>query len=217
MYAAFDMNETMLSLAPVKTMWDRHIPGAHREWFARLLHLSLVANETDAYVDFTSLGGSALRYVCEANGYEHPDLALDDLKHAMAGLTAHPDVRTGLEMLRDSGWTMVTLTNSTSTTAVSSLATAGLDGLFDQVLTVEAVAKYKPDPAPYQMAAAFLGKPVDEIWMVASHDWDLAGARRAGMRTAYVRRDGLPWASIYEPPDVAVDDFVELADRLAVG
>ncbi len=217
MFAVFDMNETMLSLAPVKQMWDRHVPGAHREWFARLLHLSLVANETDAYVDFTSLGASALRYVCDAYGYEHPDLALDDLKQAMSSLTAHPDVPAGLEMLRDAGWTMVTLTNSTSTAAVSSLVSAGLNGLFDQILTIEAVGKFKPDPAPYRMAGATLGQPLEQIWMVASHDWDLAGARRAGMKTGYVRREGLPWASVYEPPDVEVDDFVELADRLTAG
>ncbi len=212
--AVFDMNETMLSLASVKEMWDRHIPGAHREWFARLLHLSLVSNAIGAYVDFSRLGGAALAYVCEAHSYTAIDQARADLTGAMANLEAHPDVAAGLQRLKDQGWTLATLTNSTRAAAEGALASTDLARFFDMVLTVEAVERFKPDPAPYRMAAEALESPIESVWMVASHDWDLAGARRVGMQTAFVRRPNLPWAPIYDPPEVEVVDFGELAEQL---
>jgi|GEM_PF-2966343 len=53
------------------------------------------------------------------------------------------------------------------------------------------------------------------MWMVACHDWDLAGARATGMRTAFVRRPHMAYAPSYAAPDVDVADFVELAEALS--
>ena len=50
--------------------------------------------------------------------------------------------------------------------------------------------------------------------MVACHDWDLAGAKAVGMRTAFVARPGMSSAAALPPADLTVSDFVELADRL---
>jgi len=58
--------------------------------------------------------------------------------------------------------------------------------------------------------------------MVAAHRWDLDGARRVGLRTAYVPRPGewgMPERRDLTPPpgiDVAARDFADLADRLDV-
>ena len=213
-FAVFDMNETMLSLGSVRNVFERHLPGSDREWFARLLHLSVVSNETGEYHDFSSLGASALHFVADALGYEAKDRALADLKDAMANLTAHPDVRPGLERLKESGWTLATLTNSTREAAEGSLGRTGLIELFDFVLTVESVEKFKPHPDVYAIAADALQAPFESIWMVASHDWDLAGAAAVGMKTAFVRRPGLPWARHYSKPDISAADFVELASAL---
>ncbi len=212
--AVFDMNETMLSLEPVREMWDRHVPGASREWFARLLHLSVVSNQTGDYHDFSTLGAAALSYVADAHGYEAKEPALADLQEAMGNLAAHPDVRPGLERLKEEGWTLATLTNSTRAAAAGSLHNTGLIGYFDQVLTVESVEKFKPHPDVYRIASEALQAPLNTMWMVASHDWDLAGAAAVGMKTAFVRRPGLPWAPHFADPDLEVADFVALSEAL---
>jgi len=54
--------------------------------------------------------------------------------------------------------------------------------------------------------------------LVASHPWDLAGARKAGLRTALVDRplEYGPGSPAREDPDAdeSVGDLLELAERL---
>ena len=50
--------------------------------------------------------------------------------------------------------------------------------------------------------------------MVAVHPWDLHGASRAGLRTAWVDRTGSPYPSHLPPPDLHVRSLVDLAEQL---
>ena len=50
--------------------------------------------------------------------------------------------------------------------------------------------------------------------MVAVHPWDLDGAAAAGMRTAWIDRDRLPWPDSFRAPDLRVQSFEELAEAL---
>ncbi|MDA0656246.1 MAG: haloacid dehalogenase type II [Proteobacteria bacterium] len=60
---------------------------------------------------------------------------------------------------------------------------------FDAVLTAENAKKFKPDPAMYEMAIELLGQGHPErLMLVASHNYDLANARKFGMGTAFILR-----------------------------
>ncbi len=72
------------------------------------------------------------------------------------------------------------------------IRTAGLSGLFEQVLSTDLVRAYKPDPKAYRMGVeAFWLRP-DEIVFAAFAGWDAAGARSFGYPTFWVNRLGLP-------------------------
>ena len=80
---------------------------------------------------------------------------------------------------------------------------------------------YKPDPQVYLGAARLLDAAPSETMMVASHAYDVDGARAAGMRTAYIRRPtehGAPTKA--EDPgdtsrfDIVAGGFTELASAL---
>jgi 2-haloacid dehalogenase len=89
------------------------------------------------------------------------------------------------------------------------------------VLSAEIVRKYKPDPAVYRMAAELLGLEREQVLMVAAHPSDLAGAARAGLRTAYVPRPLEYGPGGQREPvgdlrfDLVATDFVDLAAQLA--
>ena len=53
--------------------------------------------------------------------------------------------------------------------------------------------------------------------MVASHSFDLMGARACGYRAAYVNRYGLPTEETPFQPDLTFVDFNQLADYLIDG
>ena len=59
-----------------------------------------------------------------------------------------------------------------------------------------------------------LGADPGQIMMVAAHSFDILGARACGFRGAFVNRYQLPYEDSPLQPDLIVDDFLELCDRL---
>jgi 2-haloacid dehalogenase len=211
----FDVNETLLDLAALRDPFARAFGDAAPlgEWFARLLHGSLVATLTDAYEDFASIGRSALDAVAFRRGRKLPAAERDAILETMLELPAHPEVPDALSRLRSAGFPLATLTNSSPEMARAQLEHTGILDRFDRVLSVEEVRRYKPAPEPYHMAAERLGVPPSEMRMVAAHDWDVWGAMRAGCAAAYVARTDVPFV-LGSPPDLAGPDLSAVADAI---
>ncbi len=51
--------------------------------------------------------------------------------------------------------------------------------------------------------------------LVAVHPWDIDGAARAGMGTAWLNRTGLPYPRHFTPPVHTIGSLEELAGVLA--
>ena len=81
---------------------------------------------------------------------------------------------------------MGVLSNSAKSAAESALSSAGLE--VELVVGSDAVEVFKPDPRVYAAGVEATGAEPGEIVMVAAHWWDLLGASRAGLRTAWVGR-----------------------------
>lgn len=88
---------------------------------------------------------------------------------------------------------------------------------FDVITSVERAGAFKPNPAVYRTAAKILEAEPAEIMMVASHSFDIMGARACGFRGAYVNRYGLPFDETPFQPDVTLADFHQLASYLLEG
>ena len=218
MPVVFDVNETTLDLAPVRHTVDQLLgpEGGFVVWFQKLLQLSMATTAAGYYLDFSQLAGSALHAVAATSGRSLADNAMADVGAAFGELEAYPDVIEGLTTLRDAGWTTIALTNSAPAAVNSQLKAAGLTALFQHIVSVEEVRTYKPAAAPYRHVADLVGKKPEQLWMVACHDWDLAGARAVGYSAAFIQRPGMSYASCYEPADISVSDFNDLATQLMV-
>lgn len=69
---------------------------------------------------------------------------------------------------------------------------AGMTGLFDHVLSVDAVRAYKPSPAAYALGPDAFGAQPREIVFVSSNGWDATGANWFGYTTFWLNRQGVP-------------------------
>ena len=213
---AFDVNETLLSLAPIRERFEA-LFGADPpvgEWFARMLHGSLVANAMDNYRPFGDIGVEALLTVAVKRGLSLRGEDAVDVVAEMMSLPPHPDVPEALRRLHDAGFVMVALTNSSSVVARDQMDNAGLSQYLKRVISVEEVERFKPDPAPYRHAADAMGVPIGDLTLVAAHDWDCAGATAADAGTVFVKRPGAVWSIPADMPDVVVGDIADLADLL---
>jgi 2-haloacid dehalogenase len=213
---AFDVNETLLSLDPIRDnlagLFGSDPPIG--EWFARLLHGSLVANTLDQYRPFGVIGAEALINLAARRGLL---LRAEDAVAALAPMTSlppHPDVLDGMSRLATAGYEMVALTNGSREAAGAQITNAGLGDLLTRVISVEEVGRFKPDPAPYRHTAGVTGVEITDLMLVASHDWDCAGAMAAGAQAVFLKRPGSIWGLPSPPPDKQVPDLVKLADAL---
>jgi 2-haloacid dehalogenase len=204
----FDVNETLLDLSPLRSVLAGSVAEVSvGEWFARLLHRSLVANQLAEQTTFEALGRETLVWLAARRGVDlDPDEAERAVGH-LGELPAHPDVVAGLEALAGRARLMA-LTNSSAGLAVRQLHNAGLAGYFDEILSVEAVGRFKPAPEVYRHAAAVGGVPLGSAMLVAAHDWDVAGAQAAGMVGCFLRRG--PWGLEAFAPHHTIESLTEL-------
>jgi 2-haloacid dehalogenase len=215
----FDVNETLLDLRALDDHFVRLFGDAavRTQWFGLVLRNALTLTVTGDYQDFVAVARASLQMVAEARDVS---LSPDDLQAVattMASLPPHQDVDRNLARLVDAGTTLAALTNSPQPTAVKQLTNAGVIDRFDEVLSVDAVERFKPAAAVYQSAAAHLRVPINDITMVAAHDWDIAGAMRSGARGAFVQRPGMVWNPLYPPPDISGLDLDEVVDQILAG
>lgn len=212
----FDVNETLLDLGALDDLFARHFADAsvRRLWFAQVLQSALVSTILDEYRDFGVMGGAALEMVAARSGKALSFEASREILDAMRSLPAHPEAQSALLLLKEYGFRLATLTNSSPTMIESQLESSGLARLFDATLSVDRVRKFKPARVVYDMAARELGKDPADLWLVAAHNWDTTGAMSAGWNAAFVQRPGMVLGPLDKRPQVVGKDLEEVAAGL---
>ena len=210
----FDVNETLLDLAALDPLFERVFGDAavRRLWFNQMLQSAFVATITDAYVTFGEAAAAALGMTEERQGVEVSDGDRREILGGLRNLPPHPEVPDSLDRLREAGFRLATLTNSTREVAEAQIQNAGLTDTFEQILSADTAKRLKPAPAPYRMAARSLGVPEHQMRLVAAHAWDVAGALRAGCTAAFVARQ--PFDPLVERPDVVGADLAEVVEGI---
>jgi 2-haloacid dehalogenase len=165
------------------------------------------------HVDFARLTAQALDFVAARHGIADPAL-LADLGAAYQALDAYPEVPAMLRAMRAGGVATAILSNGAPRMLAEAVAAAGLDGLLDDVLSVEAVGVYKPDPRVYRLAEQRFGVPASRMAFVSSNPWDAFGALCAGFTVVWVNRAGQPDEYGLRGKVAELPDLVALAAHL---
>lgn len=205
----FDVNETLIDFESMHDLFERVFGDKHvmREWLCQLIMYSMTITLSGLYTDYWSIGGGCFRMVGNVHGVDITPKDTDALQQAMKTMPAHADAEEGLELLKNAGFRMVTLTNSPPTPGRKTpLENAMLDRFFEQQFNIESCRAYKPSSSVYHFVAAELDVAPSNCCMVATHVWDTIGAQAAGMAGALVTPPGnalLPIAGLPQPNAVA--------------
>lgn len=216
----FDVNETLSDMAPMSRRFaEIGAPElAAKVWFASLLRDGFALTAAGGFEHFAALGEGALRSVLAGVTLDRDiDDAVDHVMQGFMSLGVHPDVVDGVRRLRAAGLRLVTLTNGSTDVGDHLLTEAGIRDHLELLLSVDAAGVWKPGLASYQYAARTCDVAVEQMMLVAVHPWDIDGAARAGMRTAWINRTGVVYPAYFMPPEVTVTALTELADRLPAG
>ncbi|MBT2596446.1 haloacid dehalogenase type II [Arthrobacter sp. ISL-72] len=189
----FDVNETLSDMSPMGQRFVEVGASAYlaKLWFATLLRDGFALTAAGDNGTFAEIGAEALRGLF--TGMELNRDIEPAVQHVMAGLSGlglHPDVVPGVKALHAAGYRLATLTNGSTQVAEKLFTDAGIRDNFDLLLSVEDAPAWKPDKASYEYAAAAFGTTPEQMLLVAVHPWDIHGASRAGLATAWINRAG---------------------------
>jgi 2-haloacid dehalogenase len=216
----FDVAETLLDLGALRPQFQRLFGDGAMvdEWFGETILYSETETLTKAFTPFGQLGAGVLRMLGRIHNVPIGDADVAELRKGLSALPPHPDVPESLRKLKAAGYRLVTLTDSPVVPEGGPLQAAGLADLFEQQFTAETVRRYKPAHETYQMVAKATGAQLSELCMIASHPWDLVGARTAGCSAALIARAGVAPFVVKElkQPQIVAPTLSEIAARLAL-
>ncbi len=213
-----DVNETLSDLAPLAARFeDVGLPGQlATSWFLGTLRDGMALTVTGDNPAFADLGRATFHALAAGRRDAPADLAAA-AEHVLSGFMAlplHPDVEPGLRSLAAAGIRLVTLSVGSAAVAEGLLRRGGVEEVVERVLSCADAPAWKPSESAYRWALDACGVTAPEAMMVAVHPWDLHGAGRAGLRTAFVDRAGAGYPPTMRAPDLVVGSFTELATRL---
>ncbi|CAI6339082.1 unnamed protein product [Periconia digitata] len=224
---AFDVYGTLLSTESIARQLGSYIgqekaPSVAAEWRRLQLEYTFRCNSMDTYMPFSTVTLGALRHALSLSSLSLPSSVLQSLLEAYNSLDTFPDVAPLLSSLTtSSSFYPVLFSNGTHsmihTSLTSSPSLSPHAHLFADIVVVEEVRRFKPHPDVYAHLCERVGKEArrGEVWLVSGNAFDVVGAARFGMKTAWVDRGGGGWVDCLGAdegwrPDVVVKGVGEV-------
>jgi len=185
-------------------------------WREKQLEYSFRRGLMRRYASFDVCTDQALQYVIAALDVEMSAADQMRLLEQYRQLPPFPDAIPAIARLKAAGHMIVAFSNGVQATVRALIDHAGILPHLDDIISVDDLRTFKPDPAVYAYLARCVGRPAEETWLVSGNPFDVIGAKAAGLRAAWVRRNP---ETIFDPwgiaPDLIAAHLGEFADRMA--
>jgi 2-haloacid dehalogenase len=163
------------------------------------------------YVDFPTCTRQALDY-CDKEmqtGLNDEDKTI--LMQRYTSLPAFDEVPSVLATLQQAGMELYAFSNGTVVGVNGLLEQAGIRGHFIDIISVDEIGSYKPDPSVYEHCLQRIGAQAGSCWLVSSNPFDILGADNVGMLTAWVQRDP---GMVFDPWDIRPTSTISCLSEL---
>ncbi|KAK4172831.1 HAD-like domain-containing protein [Triangularia setosa] len=201
---AFDLYGTILSTSSISTSLSSvlSLPGPKAEELAALwrryqLEYTWRSNSMGRYVNFDTITRSSLRHV--VHGIEPNQV--ESIMSAYDNLSCFPEIPDALAMMAENSNLVDAYVFSNGTEAMISASVNkspdlwSFSSVFRGLISVDRLQRYKPDPKVYEYLVQQTSREDGgEVWLVSGNPFDVLGAKAAGLKAAWVDREGRGWA-----------------------
>jgi len=211
---AFDAFGTLFDVHSVVSAVNEKFPGqgaaVSAGWRTRQLEYTWLRSLMGRYEDFWHVTESALVATCSALKLPLDTATRGQLMEIYLHLDPFPEVKQALKAL--SHLPLAILSNGSPKMLNAVVESAGLQGIFAHIISIDEVKIFKPSPVVYELAVKRLGVEKGNIGFVSSNFWDDAGAKAFGLRTHWINRAGAPPDELGVLPDVTLKSLTDLVD-----
>lgn len=210
----FDAYGTLFDVhAPVAQLAQRvgsSAEGLSKLWRQKQLEYTWLRTLMREHVDFWQVTTEALDYAMRVYGLNDA-LLRGELLDLYSHLKAYPDALLCLESLAKGSMKRAILSNGTPAMLAAASDSAGITAHFHEVISVEEVGVYKPDPRVYAHALHRLqiAKP-SAILFVSANTWDAQAGAHFGFQVVRIDRFSLPDDNLPGRPTLILRSLAEL-------
>ncbi len=218
----FDLDNTLWDVTPVieraeaelQAWLEQHYPAIPARYSLdamRAHRQRLMTEQPHRAHDLTFIRTESIALQAESVGYPR-SLAQDAFEVFYAArhrVEFFADVAPAIEQLRRR-FLLASLSNGNA-----DLRRIGVDAWFTVMASAGEIGFAKPHPAAFEHVANALGVACRDVLYVGDDPhFDVEGARRAGMQTAWINRVGAAWPPHVDAADLVVSDLFDLARSL---
>jgi len=216
---AFDVYGTLIDTAGV-VVELRLLVGDRAEAFSALwrekqLEYSFRRALMRRYAKFSVCVSESLDYVSARFDVLPTDEDRARLLGAFDALPAFDDVEYCLARLDIGDFELFALSNGSRDAVENLLDNAGIRDRFADIVSVDEIETFKPDPAVYEHFLKRAGVDGSHAWLISGNPFDVIGAQSAGMNGAWVKRSP---NAVFDPwgvePTLTVSSLAELVPKL---
>ena len=218
---AFDVYGTLIDTHGVVDQLQDKVGDRARSfsqsWRDKQLEYSFRRGLMQQYENFAICTRDALEYTDALYQTGLSDSQKQELLEIYQALPAYDDVDAGLNRLQDAGVRMYAFSNGTAEAVEGLLSAAGISEYFIDIVSVDEIRTFKPDPGVYQHFLKRAKTAAEKSWLVSSNPFDVLGALASGMQAAWVQRTA---EALFDPwgvqPTITISGLDELAARIQV-
>ena len=209
----FDIIGTCFSLEkPRQQLIELGAPKHALElWFAQSLRDAFAFSHGGNYRPLKEILQAELPRTLETFGIKLDSTQVSQTMKTFRELELQPFAEEAFEVLAKSGWKILALTNGSKDSTLNLLERAKVQNYFSQVYSVDEIAVTKPHQDVYKMIET---DDLNQVWLVAAHAWDIAGALSIGMKTAFVTQLESSYLAAYPQPQIEVENLLEAAHQI---
>lgn len=216
---AFDVYGTLIDthgvVAKLKELIGDKAQSFSHVWRDKQLEYSFRRGLMQNYVTFADCTQQALDYTCATYNVDLSAEQRSELLDIYKILPAFADVKEALLQLRTRGFRLFAFSNGCADALEKLLTEAGIRDCFLDVVSVDDLKSFKPNPAVYSHFLRKSETTANSAWLISSNPFDVIGAISAGMKSTWVQRSP---TAIFDPweikPTLIVDSLLELNENI---
>ncbi|MFM8464466.1 MAG: haloacid dehalogenase type II [Burkholderiaceae bacterium] len=201
----FDAYGTLFDVYAVAAEAERQFPAKGAElaslWRDKQIEYTRLRTLSNTYQPFQAVTRDALQFACNKLGLVLDQRIQTQLMAQYNRLTPFPENLNVLNELKRKGIALAILSNGNPEMLAPVVKAAGMESVFDHVISAHTVKKFKTAPEIYQLGLDRLGIAAKDSLFVSSNGWDICGAAWFGYPTFWVNRSAAPSEVLGVTPD----------------
>ena len=201
---AFDVYGTLIDtngvVSALQEMIGDRAAEFSRVWREKQLEYTFRRGLMNRYRDFSVCTQDALNFSCAALQVKLSEANKEQLIKTYSVLPVFPDVVEALENLNAADYGLYAFSNGTADAVKSLLEHAGILRYFIDVISVDEIKTFKPDPAVYYHLLKRCNSAAESSWLISGNAFDVMGAKSAGLRGIWLQRSSRtvfdPWEGL---------------------